>query len=1031
MIKLTFDDLAVCVLAVQNGMVSGSTLAENLLEGYHSGQSTFDDLLVERELISTEKLRALRHEIEATDASREVVFQSLAGLAPLNGLAAGFAESLHGAASPSANTPETRVSAGTTPEAATADSPSPDLPDSNRYTPINQHAQGGLGTVFRAKDEELGREVALKQIRDDYVSNQNVRSRFLFEARITGHLEHPGIVPVYGLTVDAEGKPAYAMRFIEGRNLKETLNEFHRQEGSISSSDKQLAFRKLINRLITVCYTLHFAHNQNVIHRDLKPENIMLGSYDETLVVDWGIARLMDRPDESDKAGEENRQGIDAPGFSNIKTRQGSTIGTPGYMSPEQALGWNDTLTPASDIFSIGVILYTVLAGSPPYQAAKSFEDFQTRVLTGDHLPVREVNRQVPAALACICEKAMAQKPAVRYATAEAMARDLESWLADEPVSAMPESMLTRLSRTFRKNKSMVVSILGAALTISVISVATTLLVNQQRQIADSEKDKALRLVIEKEELIREKEILAEKESLARQDAENLAARAQRVVDYMVGVFQSPDIVQNDSTEIKVKDVLDNAMAALEFDLEDQPLEKAAMYDALLGSYHGMGMSTKATEAARLALRFSYEGGFEDDDPEVLDRMVHYAFCLQNEGRYAEAIDVYEQRMELSADRDAETLSKFGRCYYFHGDIDNALQVWEEAYDRSVVEYGADAEMSIIILNNLAMAWSRNRDYEKAVEAYEDCLEGVTEIFGPDHVQTLSVLNNLSTTLMRMEQFDEAGRHLERILEIETKELGEQHPSTVGTMINLAGVYSETAQYQRAYDLLEESLEATRTNPDLASQHLYSTTNFAGLNLIGGQNQMAQNLYEEAIELVYDLSWQHVSREVVPIGLVMSAFAAGNADEAEDACRDYLIEIANSDGQAGDRDIAMLSLAMGHILIARDEIRGARTILNEVDSSLPENPAVVEPVLYGIRLQLEALISLAEEDVEKAQDLCQRGHALIKSDIYADLDHLHVRLSLERLIRIARAADDEAAAKSAAGELEAFNAQRAFDFLAD
>ena len=165
-------------------------------------------------------------------------------------------------------------------------------------SPTARHAKGGLGEVFVARDEELNREVALKEIQLQFSQDPVSRSRFLSEAEITGSLEHPGIVPVYGLGRHDDGRPFYAMRFIKGNTLKEAIDEFH----NVSLVDRDpgartLGLRALLRRLIDVCNAIAYAHNRGVLHRDLKPSNVMLGPYGETLVVDWGLAKCFDRLD--------------------------------------------------------------------------------------------------------------------------------------------------------------------------------------------------------------------------------------------------------------------------------------------------------------------------------------------------------------------------------------------------------------------------------------------------------------------------------------------------------------------------------------------------------------------------------------------------------------------------------------------------------------------------------------------------------------------------------------------------------------
>ena len=165
---------------------------------------------------------------------------------------------------------------------------------SSRFHIVRPHAKGGLGEVSVAQDMELHREVALKEIQTRYADDESSRARFLLEAEVTGGLEHPGIVPVYSLGRYADGRPFYAMRFIKGHSLKDALRQFHRSKQD-NGAEKALELRKLLGRFIDVCQAIEYAHSRGVLHRDLKPGNIMLGRYGETLVVDWGLARVAGR----------------------------------------------------------------------------------------------------------------------------------------------------------------------------------------------------------------------------------------------------------------------------------------------------------------------------------------------------------------------------------------------------------------------------------------------------------------------------------------------------------------------------------------------------------------------------------------------------------------------------------------------------------------------------------------------------------------------------------------------------------------
>ncbi|HMF10957.1 MAG TPA: serine/threonine-protein kinase, partial [Gemmataceae bacterium] len=310
----------------------------------------------------------------------------------------------------------------------------------SRYRPHSFHAKGGLGEVWRAEDEELHREVALKRIQERHRDNAESLRRFLREAEITAKLQHPGIVPVHGLGRDVDGRLGYAMRFVEGGTLDDALKRFHeadRQPGR-NPGERSLALRELLNRFIAVCNTVAYAHSRGILHRDLKPGNIMLGDYGENLVVDWGMAKPFARSEKERSTGEETLMPAATEDTPEGGTQHGQALGTPAYMSPEQAAGRWDVVGPASDIFSLGATLYAVLTGRPPYRGHGQ-EDALEMARHGEFRPPRQVKPDVPRALEAICFKAMALKPEDRYSTARELGADVEKWLADEIVTAWLE----------------------------------------------------------------------------------------------------------------------------------------------------------------------------------------------------------------------------------------------------------------------------------------------------------------------------------------------------------------------------------------------------------------------------------------------------------------------------------------------------------------------------------------------------------------------------------------------------------------
>lgn len=336
-----------------------------------------------------------------------------------------------------------------------------------RFRILRPHAKGGLGQVSVAEDKELHREVALKEIQDQYSHDPASRNRFMMEAEVTGRLEHPGIVPVYSLGKTKSGAPFYVMRFIRGDSLKEAISKLHDREPSQSKSERRLELRKLLRRLIDVCNAIEYAHSRGVLHRDLKPGNIMLGKYGETLVVDWGLAKTVGRQGANEPDDEATLIPLSGEGSS--ETRMGTVVGTLAFMSPEQAEGRLDALGPQSDVYCLGATLYCVLTGKSPI-VKSSAENMLTDVRTGKFPTPSKIDSTVPPALEAICLKAMSLQTRDRYSSAAALAEELELWLADEPVAAYPEPLIARLARWSKRHRAVVATGIGM-LTIATLAL--------------------------------------------------------------------------------------------------------------------------------------------------------------------------------------------------------------------------------------------------------------------------------------------------------------------------------------------------------------------------------------------------------------------------------------------------------------------------------------------------------------------------------------------------------------------------------
>jgi PAS domain S-box-containing protein len=292
-----------------------------------------------------------------------------------------------------------------------------------RYTRLRLHATGGIGRVWLAHDGALGRDVALKELRPEQAGDANLGARFLQEARITGQLEHPGVVPVYELARRRDDRqPFYTMRFVKGRTLSEAAQAYHRKRAAGRAD--ALDFPVLLNAFVTVCNTVAYAHSRGVIHRDLKGQNVILGDFGEVVVLDWGLAKRLGRPDGEPaglpSAGEPGAQ-------DSGQTVQGETLGTPGYMAPEQAAGRPDLIDRHTDIYGLGAVLYEILTGRPPF-SGPDVTAVLRMVQEEEPPPPRQLWPEVPPALEALCLRALAKRPADRPAAAGDLAQEVQGW---------------------------------------------------------------------------------------------------------------------------------------------------------------------------------------------------------------------------------------------------------------------------------------------------------------------------------------------------------------------------------------------------------------------------------------------------------------------------------------------------------------------------------------------------------------------------------------------------------------------------
>ncbi len=354
------------------------------------------------------------------------------------------------------------------------------------YVLLGTAGKGGMGTVHIARDTELLRKVALKQLNAETDSVGSARMRFLREVQITAQLDHPNIVPVYALELAPGGAPAYTMKLVEGRTFHTLLNEARDFFESDKQPDETHTLAARLEHFLKVCDAMAYAHDKGVIHRDLKPANLMLGRHNEVYVMDWGLCRVLRQPDETPPDKSVVMSSPDSSGSAS-ETQIGDVVGTPKYMSPEQARGRNAELDARSDQCALGLILYELVTMNPPYAGRTAYEVL-ANAASGQRRPVVHayLGDRIPRELVAIIERATALAAEARYPDVAEMAADLRRYLRGEAVLARPDAPWQRAQRWIARHKqAALTTVLG---TIAVAAVAIGGLLWQNQKIFTAER---------------------------------------------------------------------------------------------------------------------------------------------------------------------------------------------------------------------------------------------------------------------------------------------------------------------------------------------------------------------------------------------------------------------------------------------------------------------------------------------------------------------------------------------------------------
>jgi serine/threonine-protein kinase len=732
-----------------------------------------------------------------------------------------------------------------------------------RYTLTRMHATGGIGRIWLARDDHLGRNVALKELRAEQAEDPANGARFLREARVTGQLEHPGIVPVYELAKRSENQqPFYTMRFVEGRTLSAAAASYHQQRSAGKADPFEL--RSLLNAFVAVCNAIAYSHARGVVHRDLKGNNVLLGEFGEVLVLDWGLAKVLGQAEEGvQKSPVQVDQDVALQA-----TLQGQVMGTPAYMAPEQAAGQVDWIGPRTDVYGLGAILYEILTGQPPFTGADSSEVL-LKVQTTEPARPRQLWPGVPAALEAVCLHALAKKPEARYPSAREVGQEVQRWLADEPVMAYPERWTTRLGRWVRRHRGLTAGAAGLLIT-AVAALAIGLVA------VDNQKQRAKRaLAAEAQAKRRTRQALDEMSSqvianwLARQPGKLEPAQAeflQKALAYYREFAQE----SGDSEEVRssvakahgrtgviarnlgqhkmAEEAYRSAVACYQQLATDIPSrvdyrqELAAIHNRLGLVLHDTGRPQDAEQAYRnaLALRRQLTAEFPavpDYRYELAMSHSNRARLLRDTGRLGEAEEAYREALTLQKQLAAEFPAEPGyrrELAVIHNDLGIVLRLIrrpqdaESACDDAIAllkqlaaEFPAEPiyrQQLGAAYNNLGILLRDSGRHKEAEEAYREALtlkKQLTAEFPavPGHRHDLAMsysnLGNLLRSMGRAREAEEAFRGaltLQRQLAVEFPKLPDYSNNVAGSMVNLALLLRDLEDYSQARPLLESAV---------------------------------------------------------------------------------------------------------------------------------------------------------------------------------------------------------------------------------
>ncbi|WP_456375908.1 tetratricopeptide repeat protein [Thiolapillus sp.] len=708
---------------------------------------------------------------------------------------------------------------------------------------------GGMGVVYLAsRDDGIHEQkVALKILPDHY--EPDLCLRFHQERRILAQLEHPGIARLLDGGNLPDGHPFYVMDYVQGMPIDKYCE------------CNELSVCQILGLFINVCRAVHYAHQNLIVHRDIKPGNILVTDKGEIKLLDFGIAKLLN---------------ANNPAQSSDMTVMRQSMVTPSYGSPEQVMG--KPVGTSSDVYSLGVLLYKLLTGNLPYQLDDDAPHTLTHAICSQE-PRRlsEVSedreKQLQGDLDNICLMALRKEPSRRYASAEAFAEDIDSFLNGYPVTATPDSLGYRFGKFARRNMG---AVLAAGVLVLLVIGFSAYIYTQNNEI----RDQAALAALERDAALKAKNL-----------AEIEKATAEAAVTFMQEMFTSIDPGKTKGREIPVREILGIASEKLRQHevLEDQPRVKATLHHTLGLTYMQLGDYPLAEIHQKSALKLRREV-LGNEDPETLRAMNLLGILYFRQGRleeterlWTEALHMRQKVLGPEAHRTLSSMSNLAILF---------IRMDKPAAAESMLKHTLEVERRVLgsshidtltTQNNLAGFLNEKGRYRESEKLHRATLRARIESLGENHPDTLQSRYNIGLVLMDQEKYELAVGQFTQSLSGREKVIGETHPKTIHTMLMLARALALSGSYVEARPLFEKSLEMISGRQLANDEDLVRAKLYFALMLIEyypDESARAALLIEDAWQRSHVAGKLHSLAVETSLGMAQLALTRGEPSQA-------------------------------------------------------------------------------------------------------------------------------------------------------